>query len=58
MPADAVWGMDQMAATAAGHLYHALASMNIGKIMIDRLEYAVDPGRDGYALEGVRAWRG
>jgi copper resistance protein B len=54
--ADAVWGADQMAASRQA-VYAMHGSMNIGKIMIDRLEYAAQDGRDGYALEG-EAWYG
>lgn len=54
--ADAVWGAESMAASRRD-AYAMHGSMNTGKFLIDRLEYAAKDGRDGYAFEG-EAWYG
>ncbi|BBD97222.1 copper resistance protein B [Sphingobium amiense] len=54
--ADAVWGAGAME-PARRSVYAEHGFMNTGKILIDRLEYAAQKGRDGYSWEGD-AWYG
>lgn len=54
--ADAVWDADQMAASRRA-VYAMHGGMKTGKVLIDRLEYAIQDGRNGYAVEGD-AWYG
>lgn len=54
--ADAIYGASEMAA-ARRQLHAEAGSMDIYKVLADRLEYRLQDGRDGYAWD-VQGWYG
>ena len=54
--ADAIWGADAMRASRE-ELRRENGGMMFGQVMVDRLEYKLHDGKDGYAWEG-QAWYG
>ena len=54
--ADTVWNQSDMAASRRV-LQHEHGGMEVGRVLIDRFEYANRSGKDGYSFDG-EAWSG